>query len=118
MLTGDVEHDHNAPGDGPLLRTNETASLCRWRHLRDVDWHLSGADTDAEAVDDTTDDEHGNVLCSRDDDAANDPNDRASPIAYVSMAVLRRSKVVLCSHDGLLPTEAIGEYTGEQRGEP
>jgi len=33
---GDIEHDQNTPGDGPLLCTNDTASLARRRQLGDV----------------------------------------------------------------------------------
>jgi len=69
----DVEHDHDAPGDGPLLGTDETSTLRRWSDLGDVDWDLSGADTDTETVDDTSDNEHANVLGRADNDAADDP---------------------------------------------
>ena len=58
----DVEHDHDAPCDGPLLRSNETTSLRRRRQLGDVDWYLGGADSNAETIDDTAYDEHCNVL--------------------------------------------------------
>ena len=36
---------------------------------------MSRADADAEAVDDTANDEHGDVLRGTDDDASNDPGD-------------------------------------------
>jgi len=36
---------------------------------------LSRADADAEAVDDTADDKHGDVLRGTDDDTSNDPGD-------------------------------------------
>lgn len=63
------------PGNGPLLETNELASHARQRDFREIDGDLSRADTDTEAVDHTTDDEHGNVLRGGDDDASNDPDD-------------------------------------------
>jgi hypothetical protein len=63
------------PGDGPLLKTHELSSLAWRRDFRDVDWNLSRADANTEAVDYTADDEHGNVLRGADDDASDDPND-------------------------------------------
>ena len=96
---GDVEHDHDAPGDGPLLRADETTALGGRSELRDVDRDLGRADAYAEAVDDATDDEHGDVLRRRDDDAPDDPDDGAE-------------------HDGLLAAECIGDVTRAERGEP
>lgn len=71
-----LEHDHDTPGNGPLLETNQTTTL-GWRcDLRDIDRNLSRADTHAEAVDDTTNDQHGNVLGGADNDRTNTPVER------------------------------------------
>lgn len=79
-LTRDIEHNHDAPSNGPLLSTDETTTLGWWSNLRDVDRDLSRAYTDAEAVDDATDDQHWDVLRSRHNDAANDPDDGADSV--------------------------------------
>ena len=63
-----LEHDHDTPGDGPLLAANETATLGRRRNLRDVDRDLSRADTNGQTVDDTTHNQHGDVLSRTSDD--------------------------------------------------
>ena len=53
---------HYSPGDGPLLSTDKTTTL-RWRReLGYVDRDLGRADTDAQAVDNSANDEHGDVL--------------------------------------------------------
>jgi len=57
------------------LRTDELSSFAWRSDLRDVDRNLSGADANTEAVDHTTDDEHGDVLRSANDDASDDPDD-------------------------------------------
>lgn len=49
-----VEHDHDAPGDGPLLSTNESSSFGGRRDFGDVYRYLCRADTNTEAVDDTS----------------------------------------------------------------
>lgn len=90
---------HDAPGDGPLLHANETAALGRRSNLRDVDRDLRRADTNAEAVDDATDDEHGDVLRCSSDNRANDPDD-------------------CTEHDGLLAAEAVRDEARAERGEP
>lgn len=59
---GNVVHDQNAPCDGPLLHANEAASFGWWRNLGNVDGNLSALNADTETVDDSTDDEHANVL--------------------------------------------------------
>jgi hypothetical protein len=63
------------PGDGPLLKTDELSSFAWRRNLRNVDRNLGRADANTEAVDYTTNDEHGDVLRGTDDDASDDPND-------------------------------------------
>lgn len=90
---------HDAPGDGPLLHANETAALRRRSDLRDVDRDLRRADTNAEAVDDATDDEHGDVLRRSGDNRANDPDD-------------------CTEHDSLLAAEAVRDEARAERGEP
>jgi len=96
---GDVEHDHDSPGDGPLLRAHQATTLGRRRQFRDVDRDLGRADSDAEAVDDATNDEHGDVLRGGHDNAADYPDDGAE-------------------HDGFLAAEGVGDVTRAERGEP
>lgn len=60
-----------------------------------VDWHLSRCDTNAETVDEATDDEHANVLGSADEDGANDPAEAGG-------------------HDGPATAEPIGEDTRDE----
>lgn len=57
-----LEHDHDPPGDGPLLCPDQTSTLAGRSQFGNVYGHLSGADTNTEAIDDTTDDQHGDVL--------------------------------------------------------
>lgn len=73
VLTADEVHNQNTPGDGPLLQRGDTATLGGRRNLGNVYRYLSRADTDAEAVDDTADDQHGNVDGGTAEDRANDP---------------------------------------------
>lgn len=70
-----VEHDEDTPGDSPLLATDESSTLRWWCNLGDIDGNLSGADSDRETVDDTSDDKHRNVLGSADDNGAKNPVD-------------------------------------------
>lgn len=70
---GDIEHDHNTPGNGPLLGADETATLRGGRNFGDVDRDLSRLNTDRETVDNAADDQHWNVLRRGHDDATNDP---------------------------------------------
>ena len=69
----DEEHDANTPSDGPLLHTDETASLGCGCDLGDVDGDLGGADTDRKAVDNTAHNQHRDVLGGANEDATNDP---------------------------------------------
>lgn len=59
---GVLEHDQNAPSNGPLLGTYKATSFAGWRQFRDVDRDLRRADTNTESVDDATDNEHADVL--------------------------------------------------------
>lgn len=70
---GDVVHDENTPGNGPLLETNEATALGGRRDLGNVDWDLGGFDTDRDTVDDTGKDEHALVLCGGAENGADDP---------------------------------------------
>lgn len=70
---GNVEHDENAPGNGPLLEANEATTFGRWRKLSNVDGDLSRFNTDRETVDDTANDEHANVDGTSADSRTNDP---------------------------------------------
>jgi hypothetical protein len=63
------------PGDGPLLKTDNLSSLARQWNLGEIDRNLGRADADTEAIYNTTDDEHGDILRSADDDTSNDPDD-------------------------------------------
>ena len=56
MLRDILEHDQDTPGDGPLLTTDESPTFARRSQLGNVDWHLSGANADAEPIDDPADD--------------------------------------------------------------
>jgi hypothetical protein len=84
---------------GPLLHADKPTTL-GWRgDLRDVDRNLSRADTNAEAVDDATDDKHGDVLRGSRDGRANDPDHSAD-------------------HDGFLATKEVRDVTRAERCEP
>lgn len=74
----DVEHYHDTPRYCPLLGSHETAALAWGRDFREVNWDLSGADlgvldvkwevrredvySNRNTIDDTADNEHGDVL--------------------------------------------------------
>lgn len=70
---GDIVHDENTPGDGPLLGADQTAALGGRCDLRDIDGDLGGADADGDAVDDAANDEHGDVLGGTDQDGPDAP---------------------------------------------
>jgi hypothetical protein len=92
--SGGVVHLH-----GPLLHADKPTTLGRRGDLRDVDRDLSGADTNAEAVDDATDDKHGDVLRGSRDSRANDPDHSAD-------------------HNGFLATKEVRDVTRAERCEP
>lgn len=69
--------DQDTPGDGPLLQADQASTLGGRHALADVNWYLCGLDTDTNTVDDSSDDQHGNVLRCADDDGADDPDDAA-----------------------------------------
>lgn len=71
---GNVVHDEDTPGNGPLLHTNEATTLGGGRDFGNVDGDLSRLDTDGETVDDTGDNEHANVLGSTRESRTNDPD--------------------------------------------
>ena len=77
---GYVEHDHDAPGDGPLLGADQTTSLARWSQLGDVHGDLGRADADTDTVDEAADDQHADVLGCTNDDGADDPVDMSISI--------------------------------------
>lgn len=85
------------PGDGPLLETNELPSLAGQRDFREIDGDLSRADTDTEAVDDATNDKHGNVLRGADDDASDDPDDGSNLDGGLTCEVPNESELSGCS---------------------
>lgn len=68
-----LEHDHDTPGDSPLLCADETTTLGGWSQFGDVDGDLSRTDTDRETVDDAPDDEHSDVLGSASDGRTDAP---------------------------------------------
>lgn len=41
-----LEHDHDAPGDGPLLGADQATALAGGCQFRDIDGDLGGADAD------------------------------------------------------------------------
>lgn len=59
---GNVVHNQDAPGDGPLLHADETATLGGRGDFGDVHGDLGGFYADCETVYDTADDEHADVL--------------------------------------------------------
>ena len=63
------------PGNGPLLGTDDSASLRRLSQLRYVDGHLRTADADGEAVDETANDQLADAVGSRSDQTADAPDD-------------------------------------------
>jgi hypothetical protein len=67
-------HNQNATSNGPLLCSHDTATLTRWGKLGDIYWDLGGADTDGQTVDESADDEHGNVLRSTNQDRGEAPD--------------------------------------------
>lgn len=67
----------------PLLQSDNTAALRGRGYLGDVDGDLGRADTDAETVDDTSYDEHGDVNRGAADDGADDPG-KTEESAYAS----------------------------------
>ncbi|KAH0356612.1 hypothetical protein KCU81_g274, partial [Aureobasidium melanogenum] len=82
----------------PLMKehpTDELSSLAWRSDLRDVDRNLGGADANTEAVDYTTDDEHGDVLRSADDDAANNPDDGSDLDCDLAYARQEQSESVI-----------------------
>jgi hypothetical protein len=74
-------------GDGPLLKTDEFSSLAWKRDFGDIDRDLGRADADTEAVDNTANDEHGDVLRGADDDASNDPDNGSDLIGGLACRV-------------------------------
>lgn len=71
---GDVEHDHDAPGDGPLLSTDQASTLAGRRQFADVDRHLSTRNAHTEAVDKSAHDQHPDILRGADENAADEPD--------------------------------------------
>ena len=71
---GDVVHDENTPGDGPLLSADDTATGGWGSKLGDIDGDLSRANTNSIAVDETADNKHANVLGSTRNDGADAPS--------------------------------------------
>ena len=70
---GDVEHDHNTPSDSPLLSAYKSATLRWWCQFTDIDRDLSGTDAHAETIDNTTSDEHTNILRCTNYNTSNNP---------------------------------------------
>lgn len=92
---GDVKHDQNTPGNGPLLSADNTATFTGRRQFGDIDRNLSRADTDSKTIDKTTNDKHANVLRGANDGGTNDPDettDLNSPLAAKNVREETRSK--------------------------
>ena len=68
-------HDQDTPGNGPLLRSNDAATLTGRCQFGDVNRDLGGANTHGQTVDESTNDEHGDVLGRTDEDGADTPDD-------------------------------------------
>jgi len=92
---GDVEHDEDAPCDGPLLCANDSSALTRRRQLAHVHRDLGRADTDGEAVDEAAYDQHADALRCAYDDGTDAPDDTADL-------------------DSCLATEFVGEEAGTE----
>jgi hypothetical protein len=60
-----------------LLSSDNTATLTRWCKFGNIHRDLGGADSDGQAVDEATDNEHGNVLGRTDDYRADAPDNGA-----------------------------------------
>lgn len=71
-------HDHNAPGNGPLLQTDEAATERRGGQLADIHGDLGGFDADGQAIDDASDDEHTLALGGADQGRSDEP----VPVSY------------------------------------
>ena len=57
-----IEHDHDTPGNSPLLTTDKAATHVGTSNLGDVNWDLSRADSNRETIDETAHNKHGDVL--------------------------------------------------------
>jgi len=80
---------------------------------------LSRADTNAEAVDDTTDDEHGNAVRGGHEDGTNDPNQQCQ---RVKAGANRKTGSISpddgADHNGLFTTEYVREISGNEGSQP
>lgn len=72
------------------MHADQPATLGGQGNLGDVDRYLRRADANADAVDNATDDEHGNVLGGTDDDTANHPDNRPRPRAQLAPGTMDR----------------------------
>lgn len=88
---GDVVHDEDTPGNGPLLHTDEATSLGGGGDFGNVDGDLSRLDTDGETVDDTGDNEHANVLGGTREGRTNDPE--KTPVSIQELELFRSASL-------------------------
>lgn len=71
-------HNHNAPGNSPLLQTDEAATQRRGGQLTDIHGDLGGFDADGQAIYDPSDDEHALALRRADQGRSDEP----VPVSY------------------------------------
>lgn len=81
---------------------------------------MSRADADTEAVDDTTDDEHGNVLRGADNNATNNPDDSSGLDGSLACKCEHRLESNRMSQfsELILTTEAIREVARAKSSKP
>ena len=116
---GYVKHDHDAPGDCPLLSANQTTPLTWWSQFRDVNGDLGGADTHADTVYETANDQHANVLGSANNDGADDPVIGLIETNYRYWWLEPDVLPDTCTnHDRGLSTKHVGKETGAQSSDP
>lgn len=112
-------HDQNTPGDGPLLRADETTTLGGRRKLRDIDRNLGGLNSDAETVDDSSGNEHTHVLGSAYDDGADNPNRMlTTTVQYQLHPNHDHLPKNTTNHNSILPTKTIRNETRDKSTEP
>ena len=111
-----LEHNHDTPCNSPLLPSHKTASLARWRQFGDVNRNLGRTDADAEAVNDTADNEHANILRSTNDRRTNDPIRMSH--AAVADAGLSGLPDDRSDHDRPLSSKPVRDVSRDQSTQP
>jgi len=94
-----IEHYHDTPRDRPLLSSYEPSSKSWWCQFGYIDGDLRWADSDAQTVDNATNNEHGNILRRRDDNTSNAPDNCAD-------------------HNRFLSPQEVGDKTRDESAKP